>query len=165
MDNYVGKHLLIDCYGCREEIIDSAEGLSLLLASAAEEVSMTVRDTFVYHDEDEFTLAAYGEKSHICMHAYPEMRYAAIDIYSFTESITPTTAMKVFQRALRPEKIRATSVKRGNLDAHPDMKPQTRSKTTTMRKFKDTGRQVSAAGKKMIHFIRRTHGPRNDTMD
>ena len=36
MDNYIGKHLLVDCYGCRPSSIDSSPDLLAAMIDAAE---------------------------------------------------------------------------------------------------------------------------------
>ena len=151
MDNYIGKHLLVDCYGCIQEEINYSKALTSAMNQAADNIGRKVNDTFFHETEDEITVAAYGEKSHICVHAYPQLGYAAVDIYSFDLDILPAKTMAVLRNSLQPEKIRATSVKRGNIN--PDMKPNIRSRSTTMHKFKNTSQKVSRAGKKMANYM------------
>ena len=151
MDNYIGKHLLVDCYGCRPSSIDSSPDLLAAMIDAAEKIGMTLKENFCHESEDEVIIAAYGDKSHICVHAYPQLCYAAVDIYSFDADLKPTRTMVMLRNYFHPEKIRATSVKRGNIN--PDMKPNIHSKSTTMHKFKNTGHQMSAAGKKVASYI------------
>ena len=151
MDNYIGKHLLVDCYGCVQEEISSSSVLKAAVNQVAQHIGMAVNDTFFHESEEEITLAAYGEKAHICIHAYPKLGFAAVDIYSFDEDILPAKTMTVLRTSLQPEKIRATSVKRGNIN--PDMKPRIRSRSTTMHKFKNTSQRVSRAGKKVANYM------------
>ena len=151
MDNYIGKHLLVDCYGCLQEEIGSSSVLKAVMNQVSTHIGMAVNDTFFHESEEEITLAAYGDKAHICIHAYPKLGYAAVDIYSFDEDILPAKTMTVLRTSLQPEKIRATSVKRGNIN--PDMKPRIRSRSTTMHKFKNTGQQMSRAGKKVARYM------------
>ena len=93
MDNYIGKHLLVDCYGCRPSSIDSSPDLLAAMIDAAEKIGMTLKENFCHESEDEVIIAAYGDKSHICVHAYPQLCYAAVDIYSFDADLKPTRAM------------------------------------------------------------------------
>ncbi len=151
MDNFIGKHLLVDCYGCIQEEISSSTSLTAVMNEAAANLSMTVNDTFFHEGRDEITVACYGDKSHVCIHAYPKLGYAAVDVYSFDTDILPASTMSVLRNTLQPEKIRATSVKRGNID--PDMKPHIRSRSTAMHKFKNTGHHMSQAGKKVADFM------------
>lgn len=155
MENYVGRHLLIDCYRCREGVIDSADLLIPLINSAAQSLNIELYDTFYHEDEKEITVSGFGENSHICIHTYPEPNFAAVDIYLFDTTIQPTLAMTVLREYLQPDKIRATSVKRGNIDPDLDLKPKIKSKSTAMRKMKRTGHQINAAGKKVVHFIQK----------
>ncbi len=156
MENYVGRHLLIDCYRCREGVIDSADLLIPLINSAAQSLSIELYDTFYHEDEKEITVSGFGENCHICIHTYPEPNFAAVDIYLFDTDIQPTLAMTVLREYLQPDKIRATSVKRGNIDPILDLKPKIKSKSTTMRKMKRTGHQINAAGKRVVHFIQKS---------
>ncbi len=151
MDNFIGKHLLVDCYGCITEEVSSSEALISTMNEAAANLGMKVNDTFFHESEDEITVAAYGEKAHVCIHAYPKLGYAAVDIYSFDTDIAPASTMAVLRKTLEPEKIRATSVKRGNIN--PDMKPHIRSRSTAMHKFKSTSLHMTQAGKKVANFM------------
>ena len=159
MDNYIGKHLLIDCYNCNLDAIKSSKILIQSLNDAADKLCMKVNDTFFYEGDEEITTAANGVKSHICIHSYPDLGYAAVDIYSFDTDIKPARAMAILRASLQPEKIRATSVKRGNIS--PDMKPNTKSRSTTMHKFKNTRNQVKTAGQKMANYMRHKNEKRD----
>ncbi len=151
MDNYIGKHLLVDCYNCKDDALSSASKILLAATDAAKRIGMDISDTFVNENDEEIIAAAYGVKAHICIHAYPEMSFVAVDIYNFDTDLNPARTMAMIRASFRPERIRATSVKRGNIN--PDMKPTINSKSTTMHKFKNTGQQVSAAGKKVAKYL------------
>lgn len=161
MENYIGRHLLIDCYRCREGVIDSADLLIPLINAAAQSLGVELYDTFFHEDDREITVSGFGENCHICIHTYPEPNYAAVDIYLFDTAVQPTLAMAVLRQYLHPDKIRATSVKRGNIDTDLDLKPKIHSKSTAMRKMKRTGHQINAAGKKVVHFIQKSRGSKN----
>ena len=160
MENYIGRHLLIDCYRCEEGVIDTADMLIPLVSAVSERLGIDLYDTFYHEDEKEVTVSGFGEGAHVCIHSYPESNYAAIDIYLFNMDEQPTLAMSTIRDYLSPDKIRATSVKRGNIDTGLDLKPKIQSKSTTMRKMKRTGHQINAAGKKVVHFIKRSREKR-----
>ena len=159
MDNYIGKHLLIDCYNCDMDSIESSQTALQALTDAAEKIGMEVKDTFFHESDNELTAAAYGPKSHICIHWYAKLGYAAVDIYSFDTDLKPARTMAVLRASLHPEKIRATSVKRGNIN--PDMKPNIKSKSTTLHKFKNTGQQMKTAGQKVANYMRHRNEKRD----
>ncbi len=153
MSNYVGKHLLVDCYGCKMEILSSAHDILQIMSEGAEYLGLEIEDTYLHEGEEEIIAAAYGVKAHVCVHVYPDMGYAAIDIYSFDPGLIPAKTMKIIRSVLKPEKIRATSVKRGDMSAITDMKPRIRSKTTTLRKFRNTGNKINKARKRVVRYM------------
>ena len=60
MDTYAGKHLLIDCYGCRPEFISSEDHLAHVLDAASQQLDMMPGDTSLYDEEGEIILAAFS---------------------------------------------------------------------------------------------------------
>ena len=150
----MGKHLLVDCYGCRSELIDNFANLHAAIEEAIYTTQMDVSDTHVHQHDDALVVNAIGVGNQICIHAYPALHYLAIDVFTFNTDIDPTSMMRIFRSAFHPDKVRATSIKRGKIDAAQDMKPQTKSKTTTMRKVKSTGQQLKKTGGKMWRVIR-----------
>ncbi|KXB91078.1 hypothetical protein HMPREF3191_01085 [Veillonellaceae bacterium DNF00626] len=162
MSDYVGKHILIDCYGCKVELMKEGTELFRFLFSDDGPVKIEVDDTYIHETNDEVIMAAYASRVHICIHLYPDMAYAAIDLYSFDSEMIPTSVMKAVRTYLKPERIRATSVKRGDMTAITDMKPSTKLKTTTMRKFRNTGKKINNAGKKVARYIVHNRKNRDD---
>ena len=154
MTEAMGKHLLVDCYGCRSELIDNFPNLHAAIEKAIYNTQMDVSDTHVHQSEDALVVSAIGIGNQICIHAYPTFHYVAIDVFTFNTDIDPTSMMQIFRSAFRPDKVRATSIKRGKIDTSQDMKPKTKSKTTTMRKVKSTGQQLKKTGGKMWQVIR-----------
>lgn len=154
MSNYIGKHILLDCYGCENTALSSEGELLNLVSTISKTAGFTIKDSFFYEGEDEVTLAAFGQRTHICIHVYPSMRYVAADIYCFNSKLKPTEAIHILKNIIHPDKIRATSIRRGDFEGYPDMKPKTKSKTTTMRKVKFTKTKFD----KMVHFFKNKAG-------
>lgn len=153
MSDYVGKHLLVDCYGCKTDMLSSSHDILQTVSDGVSYLGLGIDDTYLHEGEDEIIVAAYGSKAHVCIHAYLDMGYAAIDIYSFDPKLIPDKTMKIIRSILKPERIRATSVKRGDMSAITDMKPKTKSKTTTLRKFRNTGSKINKARKTVVRYI------------
>ena len=155
MSNYTGKHILLDCYGCKTEHIQSKESLLSIITAISKTIKIELIKTEESLTEEEVILAGFGLRSQVCIHAYPQLNYVAADIYTFEVGFNPTLDIQIMRKTLAAEKIRATSIRRGNIDAHPDMKPTTKSKTTTLRKVKNVGRQINQARKKFVSTIRK----------
>jgi S-adenosylmethionine decarboxylase len=154
MSNYIGKHLLLDCYGCRMDAVKTEEDLKKLAVSIARVAGVTLLSSNFYQNEGEMVLAAFAPNTHVCIHVYTRAQYVAGDIYCFNTKLKPTQAIRVLKAILHPDKLRVTSIRRGNLD-NPDMKPKTKSKSTTMRKVRSTGRTINQARKKVAMYIRK----------
>ncbi len=155
MKENLGKHLLIDCYGCKNNTISSMSALADIANEAIAIADIEAYDTHVHQTEHELTLTVIGRGSHIFIHSYPDFSYVAIDVFAFNADLNPTTVMKILRQRFRPDKIRATSVRRGKVDTDndPDMKPKTKSKTTTFRRMKSTGQQLKQTGSKMLRVL------------
>ena len=68
--DYVGKHLLIDCYGCKVELMKEGTELFRFLFSDDGPVKIEVDDTYIHETNDEVIMAAYASRVHICIHLY-----------------------------------------------------------------------------------------------
>lgn len=130
--------------------MDDLDDIRLTVQKAAEQLGVEVLKDFAFEMPDEIMASVYGDRFHICAHCYPEMNFAAIDVYLFDIDLDPSKAMQVFRKQFHPQKLRATSVKRGNIQKK-DMKPQSHNKTTTLRKFKKTGSKMVSVARFIRH--------------
>ncbi len=153
MESYIGKHLLIDCYRCKEGVIDAANLLIPLMEQAAKKLDAELYGTFYHESNHEIIVAGFGDNMHIDIHAYPIENYTAVDIYLYDTDSNPAACMRILRDYLQPDKIRATSVKRGNIDRKLDLKPKIKSSSTTIRKMRHTGRQINDAGQKVVNLF------------
>jgi len=78
-----GRHVLIDCSDCNPDLLNTADGLKSLLLPAAREAGATVLSAHV-HRFDSLGVTAFAilAESHISIHTWPELRHAAVDIYT-----------------------------------------------------------------------------------
>lgn len=53
MSNYIGKHLLIDCYGCKADLTKGGTELFRFLFSDDGPVKIEVDDTYIHETDDE----------------------------------------------------------------------------------------------------------------
>ena len=80
----IGRHLLIDFHEVSAERLDDAELLSRLLAEAARRGGLTPLGPPVLHRFEGGGLTGYLllSESHIAVHTYPELGFAALDIFA-----------------------------------------------------------------------------------
>ena len=99
----IGRHLLIDFHEVSAERLDDAELLSRLLAEAARRGGLTPLGPPVLHRFEGGGLTGYLllSESHIAVHTYPELGFAALDIFA-CGSGDPRAALDVFADGAGP---------------------------------------------------------------
>lgn len=154
MKQYIGKQLLVDCYGCDFKNLINLEQILEAVTRASQYINMEIISSFKFNTNEYLLAIVYGEKSYISLRIYPNLNYASVDIYLFNKDLQASKAMKIFRSLFSPDQVRATTVKRGNFNLPLDMKPKTKTKSTTMHKIKNTGKKLNTAGKKVASIIR-----------
>jgi len=146
----IGRHLTVDMYGCMFESLDNVDFVKESMLTAIKEANMTLL-SFTYHKFEPQGLTAWAllDEGHMSIHTYPKMSYTAIDIFTCGEQSRPEQAVKVLKHCFRPEKIKTTNIKRGDLNSINDMKPKVKVSINPLRRVRDTGAKV-------IRFLSRT---------
>ena len=153
MNNTLGKHLLIDFYNCKAVFTDP-EDLQPLVERAFELVGATLDGASFYHLDNELTCIAVSGNAHLCIHTYPELSYAAVEIYSFNTDLQASKIMSALKIILKSDRIKATSIRRGDFGSIRDMRPKRKSKITTVRRMKNTGARIKRTSAKMFSILR-----------
>jgi len=139
----VGKHLTVDMYGCRFENLNNLEFIKNAMIAAINEANMTLLDFTSYQFEPQgLTAIALLAESHMSMHTYPELGYAAVDIFTCGDHCRPERAVKVLKRFLKPDKTKTTHIKRGDFGSERDMKPKIKTGIAPLRRVRNTGIRV-----------------------
>lgn len=143
MNNAIGKHLIVDMYGCSYDVLDNLEFIKTAMLAAVKEANMTLLDfsSFKFEPQGLTALALLAE-SHLSIHTYPELGYAAIDAFTCGDQSRPDKAVSILKQYLKPEKTKTTNIKRGDFGTVSDMKPVVKVKMTPMRRVKSTGAKV-----------------------
>lgn len=162
LSNSLGKHLIVDCYGCYEEVLSNPTIITDALASAMVEGEQPIDHINCLELQDEIIISYFAEGCHVCIHSYPSTGYAAVDIYTFRSPLKDALVMKALKEAFGAERIKSTSVNRGDFGSIADMKP--RHKTTftakgqvirTGKSLKKTGSTIKKTGVKVFRVIAR----------
>ena len=144
MAEALGQELLIDLYSCDEDSISSATAVQESVATAfdLDEISCQVMD-------EEIALLSVAPGFHFTLHTYPALGYVAVDLYSFEQTLPLTLIMKALRKSFRAEKVKATSVQRGDFGNERDMKPRRKTKITTLGRVSRTRIQLKQTGGKL----------------
>jgi len=79
----MGKHYLLNLYGCSFVLLDDQEYLIGLLEAAASSSGATVVNTiFKKFDPQGVTVLTLLSESHISIHTWPEKGEAAVDLFT-----------------------------------------------------------------------------------
>jgi len=161
MSETLGQHLLIDLYACLENTISSLPILQNSLMNALASAQQQVNEISTEELDEEFILFALANQSHVTMHAYPHLGYVAVDIYSFNRPFDTSIVMRELKKALGSDRVKATSVQRGDFGSERDMKPRRQSSlstigrvTRTRTRLKNTGVKLRNKGQNVIKVIK-----------
>lgn len=91
----LGRHLLVELYGCDPELLKKVDAVREILVSAAKACKATVVDV-AFHEFKPFGVSGVVviAESHLSIHTWPEYRYAAVDIFTCGETINPEQAVQ-----------------------------------------------------------------------
>lgn len=145
----IGKHLTVDMYGCSFETLDNLEFIQSAIMTAVRESNMTLLN-FSHHkfEPHGLTVLALLANSHLSIHTYPELGFAALDVFSCGDLSRPDKAIAILKTFLKPEKTKITTIRRGDFGAEKDMKPKVKVSMTPLRRVRSTGA-------KMLNFLSR----------
>jgi S-adenosylmethionine decarboxylase len=139
----IGKHLTVDMYGCSFDVLDDLEFVKNAMLTAVTEANMTLLN-FSYHkfEPQGLTALALLAESHMSIHTYPELGYAAVDVFTCGDHSRPDKAVTVLKQFLKPEKTKTTNIKRGDFGSEIDMKPKVKVSIAPFRRVRNTGARV-----------------------
>ena len=109
---YAGSHLIIDLWEAKG--LDDRERIESALIDAAQAAGATLLHIHLHKFEDGGGISGVAvlAESHISVHTWPEMGYAAFDVFMCGDA-EPRKALEVFKKAFEPGRIVVGEHKRG----------------------------------------------------
>lgn len=112
----VGRHLIVEFWGCQN--LDDPAGCEKALREAVAKAGATLIDVKVHHfNPHGVTGIAIIAESHISVHTWPELDYAAVDIFTCGETADPLAAVEVLQQQFQPRHTQMLEIHRGVLNS------------------------------------------------
>lgn len=109
----LGRHVLVDLYGCNLRILDQPEALERIMLRSCELIGATVIarhfHLFSPHGVSGVVLIA---ESHLAIHSWPESSYAAADLYTCGD-LDPLACIDHLAREIEARSYRVFEVLRG----------------------------------------------------
>ena len=122
----MGHHILSEMYGCEAGILNDRELIERLMVEAALEAGAEVREV-VFHKFSPQGVSGVVviSESHLTIHTWPELGYAAVDVFTCGDKVNPLDACNYLFDGLRAKDFKNTVIMRGILDKmvpEPDKK-------------------------------------------
>ncbi len=126
----LGRHILVEFYGCNREKLNDLKLIQEAMVGAAEYAKATVVDE-VFHKFNPHGVSGVVviAESHLAIHTWPEYGYAAVDLFTCGESVDPWDSFFFLNKELEAESNTTMELKRGLLDI-PNFRHKTEDKET-----------------------------------
>lgn len=113
----LGRHILAEMYGCPFEVLNDIKQVENIMVNAALEAGAEVRE-FVFHKFSPQGVSGVVviSESHLAIHTWPELGYAAIDVFTCGEKVNPWDACNYLAELFGADYVNASEIKRGILE-------------------------------------------------
>ncbi|MDC0231078.1 polyamine aminopropyltransferase [Aureispira] len=117
MPDALGRHILVEFFGCSASILNDVICIEEAMVSAAKTANATVINSTFHH------FSPYGvsgvvviQESHLAIHAWPEYQYAAVDIFTCGNEVQPWVAYDFLKQAFEASHGSSMEIKRGQIE-------------------------------------------------
>ncbi|MCD5405622.1 MAG: adenosylmethionine decarboxylase [Desulfotomaculum sp.] len=110
----LGRHVLAEIYGCEFDILNDIKKVEEIIVNAALEAGAEVRE-FVFHKFHPQGVSGVVviSESHLTIHTWPELGYAAVDVFTCGDKINPWDACNYLVRYFGAKDMSAQETVRG----------------------------------------------------
>ena len=116
IQNPIGVHVILDLYNCDPEILNDKEKIEQILTNSAKIANATIVSThFREFKPQGVTGVVVVAESHISIHTWPELGYAAVDVYTCGSHTMPAKASEYIVKELKCKTPVITKIDRGFL--------------------------------------------------
>ncbi|MEZ4885179.1 MAG: adenosylmethionine decarboxylase [Chitinophagales bacterium] len=109
----LGKHIILELYGCPTELLSEPADIQRILEAAALVMGATIVESTFHHFSP---LGVSGVviimESHLTIHTWPEFAYAAVDIFTCGE-LDIEAGVDLLSKELQAEKVEIQMIERG----------------------------------------------------
>lgn len=112
--NALGRHILAEFSGCHQGMLNDAVKVERVMVDAALEAGAEVREVaFHKFSPQGVSGVVVISESHLAIHTWPELGYAAVDVFTCGDRVDPWEACRYLADKLQAQDVEATEVKRG----------------------------------------------------
>ena len=112
----LGKHILAEFKACDEKVLNDIKTIENLLLRAAKEAGVFVLGSSFHRFEPHgVSGVVIISESHLSIHTWPELGYAAVDIFTCGEDVQPEKSFEFLRDELRSLDASFETLSRGEL--------------------------------------------------
>jgi S-adenosylmethionine decarboxylase len=112
--NALGKHILAEYKSCDVSILNDIQKIeNLLLKAAGEAGAFVMGSSFHRFEPHGVSGVVIISESHLAIHTWPELGYAAVDIFTCGDEVTPEASFEFLERSLKSQDASFKTIIRG----------------------------------------------------
>ena len=110
----LGRHVLAEINGCDHDLLNDKNFIQNAMINAAIIAGAEIREV-AFHEFSPIGISGVViiSESHLTIHTWPELGYAAVDVFTCGPVVDPWVACKHLVKELKATDMTATEVKRG----------------------------------------------------
>lgn len=110
---HLGRHVIIELWGCSDAIND-VNLVESAMRNAVQAANATLLNLFVHEFSPQgVTGVAVLAESHLSIHTWPEYRYVAADVFTCGSTTDPNAAAEVLRKSFEAETVDVRELERG----------------------------------------------------
>lgn len=114
MTNALGRHILCEVYGCDPEVLNDRKAIEQILVDAALKAGAEIREVaFHKFSPQGVSGVVVISESHLTIHTWPELGYAAVDVFTCGDHVDPWNACHYITEKFKAKHMTASEVRRG----------------------------------------------------
>lgn len=115
--NVLGRHVLAEVYGCDFDVLNDIKKVEAAMVNAALEAGAEIREV-VFHKFSPQGVSGVVviSESHLAIHTWPELGYAAVDVFTCGDKVNPWDAANFLAEKFGADHMAASETKRGIID-------------------------------------------------
>lgn len=115
--NALGRLVLAEAYGCDRGVLDDVKEVEDILVTAAVKAGAEVREVAFHRFSPQGVSGVVViSESHLAVHTWPELGYAAIDVFTCGTRVDPWDACNYVVEGFRATSVTATEMRRGIME-------------------------------------------------
>lgn len=110
----LGRHVLAEIYGCEFNILNDVKKVEEIMVNAALSAGAEIREV-VFHrfSPQGVSGVVVISESHLAIHTWPELGYAAVDVFTCGQTVNPWDACTYLTKMFGAGQVNATEIQRG----------------------------------------------------